>query len=81
METPKPKLKEGVIYFADNGRRICLKCAGQTAKFTGRDISGQRVRAATIEDAIAWQEMFMQRLSCEAQCTYFLDLDSIPAKP
>jgi hypothetical protein len=72
METPEPKLKEGVIYYGDNGRRICVKCAGQTAKFTGRDTSGKRVRAATLDDALGWQEMFMRHLSCENGCTFFL---------
>jgi hypothetical protein len=72
MKEPKPKLKEGFIYFADNGLRICLKCAGQSAKFTGKDTSGKRVRAATIEDARDWQEMFMRHLSCERKCTFFL---------
>ena len=42
---PKPKLNESTLYLGDNGRCFCgaLRCAGMTARFTGRDLSGQRV--------------------------------------
>lgn len=50
---PKPKLKPGTLYAGDNGRLFCgaLACAGQTAHFTGRDLSGQRVQAFSARDA------------------------------
>lgn len=41
----EPVLKPNTLYWADNGRVICRKCAGQSALYTGRDISGQRVLA------------------------------------
>lgn len=69
MKTPTPKLKPGVVYFADNGERICRDCAGQTALYTGRDRSGQRVRAATHADMVQWARLFNAVLTCEKGCT------------
>lgn len=39
------KLDPVALYLGDNGRCFCdkLRCAGMTAHFTGRDLSGQRV--------------------------------------
>lgn len=48
--TLRPLLREGALYWADNGRVICAKCAGQSALYTGRDISGQRVERVTADD-------------------------------
>lgn len=41
----RPALRADALYLGDNGRCFCgaLECAGQTAYFTGRDLSGQRV--------------------------------------
>lgn len=64
-----PVLREGTVYFADNGRRICLHCAGQSAKFTGRDISGRRVEAATNSIARQWLDDMGKPLTCERRCT------------
>lgn len=69
---PKPKLKPGIIYYADNGRRICLECAGMSAKFTGYDISGQKVVAAKYAETVEWHKEFGVPLSCEAGCTTYL---------
>lgn len=66
-----PVLKAGVIYAADNGRLICLKCAGQSAKFTGRDISGQAVEVMTAEHNAAWVGEFDSPMVCERGCTTF----------
>lgn len=68
---PKPKLKPGAIYSADNGMRICLKCAGNSAKFTGRDISGQRVIRIPVAETVDWKAMFGRDLSCERGCTTY----------
>ena len=40
------------LYLGDNGRCFCgaLKCAGMTAHFSGRDLSGQRVMQLRPED-------------------------------
>ncbi len=44
-------LVSGMLYLGDNGRCFCgtLRCAGMSAHFTGRDISGQEVLALTPE--------------------------------
>jgi hypothetical protein len=53
---PSPLLREGAVYWADNGRRICARCAGASALYTGRDLSGQPVERVTIDDVNAWPE-------------------------
>lgn len=64
-------LKEGVLYIADNGRLICSCCAGASAKYTGRDISGQRVARMTKSHAYEWVTMFDQPPQCEGGCTTY----------
>ena len=51
---PSPVLRDGAVYWADNGRRICARCAGASALYTGHDLSGQRVERVTIEDVHDW---------------------------
>ena len=43
--TRTPALRADALYLGDNGRCFCgeLACAGMTAFYTGRDISGQPV--------------------------------------
>lgn len=65
---PRPLLREGAIYWADNGRRICARCAGASALYTGRDLSGQPVERITIDDVRAWPED-LGALGCEMGCT------------
>lgn len=47
-------LGEDTLYLGDNGRAFCGKprCAGMTASYTGRDLSGQKVEAITAREAI-----------------------------
>ena len=66
--TIRPLLREGALYWADNGRVICAKCAGMSALYTGRDISGQKVERITVEDVRAWPED-LGTLHCEGNCT------------
>lgn len=33
------------LYVGDNGRIVCIRCAGCSARNTGKDISGQYLRA------------------------------------
>lgn len=72
IKEPKPKLKDGIIYSADNGMLICLHCAGQSAKYSGRDLSGQRVQACGDLDNREWIKFFGKPLSCERGCTCYL---------
>lgn len=48
--TPRAVLDDSRLYFGDNGRVFCGAHAGASAKFTGRDISGQRVKPLTARD-------------------------------
>jgi hypothetical protein len=52
---------------ADIGRASCAKCAGQSARYTGRDISGQKVERVTVEGVRAWPED-LGPLRCGALC-------------
>ena len=63
-----PVLKPGVVYVSDNGRAICLHCAGASAKYTGRDISGQAVMPFQGAALAEWLREFGS-LSCESGCT------------
>jgi hypothetical protein len=40
---PKPVLKDDALYIGDNGRVYHGRCAGQTARYTGRDLRGAKV--------------------------------------
>ena len=59
---------EGALYWSDNGRVICAKCAGCSARYTSRDISGQKVERVTVEDVLAWPQD-LGALHCESKCT------------
>ena len=66
----RPVLKEGAVYWGDNGRRLCVRCAGMSAKFTGRDLSGQKVARVRVEDVRTWEaEGELGPLACEEGCT------------
>jgi hypothetical protein len=45
-----PILHTDALYSGDNGRLFCGAHAGQTAKYTGRDLSGQRVEEVSAID-------------------------------
>lgn len=47
-------LSEQTLYLGDNGRATCgrMKCAGATAYFSGRDLSGQALVALDARTAI-----------------------------
>lgn len=53
---PVPVLKPGRIYRGDNGRIFCTEHAGYSATFTGRDLSGHRVRRLTPADEARFRE-------------------------
>lgn len=71
MKELKPVLKQGVIYIADNGRLICYHCAGASAKYSGRDISGQKVIPLTHGQLWTWRNAFGS-VACEEGCTELL---------
>ena len=71
LKEPTPVLKEGVIYSGDNGERICKKCAGQSALYTGRDRSGQEVVPIPRSENSRWRTFFGKDLMCEKGCTSY----------
>lgn len=52
---PKPVLDPGALYLGDNGRCFCGACAGTSAKYTGRDISGQKVARIDFDALVQWR--------------------------
>ena len=58
-------LREDTIYLGDNGRAFCGKsrCAGATAFYSGRDLSGQPVAPITAPDDI--RAAVVAGLTCE----------------
>lgn len=60
-------LAAGAIYFGDNGRAMCARCAGSTALHTGHDLSGQPVTRATVADVAEWATYDLGALSCECR--------------
>ena len=49
LTQPKMVLAPNGVYLGDNGRCLCGNCSGMSAKYTGHDISGQRVELITRE--------------------------------
>jgi hypothetical protein len=79
--TPPIALAPGAVFFSDNGRTICRCCAGQSALYTGRDISGQRVERATLDDAREWERALARPLACELGCTTLSTLSGADGWP
>jgi len=52
----RSRLVAGATYSGDNGRLFCRDHAGASAKFTGRDLSGQRVARLSPADEKAIRE-------------------------
>jgi hypothetical protein len=69
---PTPVLKPGVIYSSDNGRLICIECAGASAKFTGSDLSGHPVEPVPVAETVLWRAEFGRDMTCEVGCTRYL---------
>ena len=65
MTDLEPALREDTLYLGDNGRCFCgrLHCAGMTAHFTGRDLSGHPVHRVTEDD-----QREARRLGVELAC-------------
>jgi hypothetical protein len=47
ITTQEPVLKDDALYIGDNGRVYHGRCSGMSARFTGLDISGQKVEPVT----------------------------------
>lgn len=59
----KSVLKPGAVYIGDNGRAMCICCAGATARITGHDLSGQQLLEVTPE--ILAEAGFGPSMACE----------------
>ena len=62
MTTTRPALTPEALYLGDNGRLTCgaLRCAGMTAHFSGRGISGRKVTRFTARDAAEFRAMGLE---------------------
>lgn len=61
-------LNEQYLYIGDNGRVFCgaLRCAGQSAHFSGHCISGQRAQRVTAADTKEWIALMGSAPKCES---------------
>ncbi len=62
---PKSVLKDDALYLGDGGHCFCGRHAGMTARFTGRDLSGQRVYRLTATDIAETHREYGVVLRCE----------------
>ena len=62
---PAPFVKDDVLYFTDNGAVLCGRHCGTSARFTGRDISGQKIKRVTATDARGWLAEIGSPIACE----------------
>jgi len=79
-KNPKRFVREGALYYADNGRVICARCAGMSATFTGRDISGQRIKRVDLRCAQVMAE-YMGTARCEEGCTVLATINGSDGWP
>lgn len=63
--TPTPVVQDDCLYFTDNGRVVCGKHCGSSARYTGRDISGQRIARVTEDEARMWLAEMGEAIGCE----------------
>ncbi len=54
VANPKLFVVDTALYHTDNGRVVCGKHCGQTARYTGRDLSGQKIARVTAADGAEW---------------------------
>ena len=54
MKEPRSVLRDGWLYIGDNGRMLCGRHSGMSARYTGRDISGQKVARVKAEEVAAY---------------------------
>jgi hypothetical protein len=62
----KPKAKDQVLYWDDNGRIICGACAGNSLRYTLRTLSGHRAKPVTKAESDEFQKMADKPYSCES---------------
>ena len=63
---PKPILKDDSLYLGDGGLCLCGEHSGASARYAGRDLSGQRVHKVTEADQSYMLANGGRRLHCES---------------
>lgn len=58
-------VSHAALYFTDNGRIVCGRHLGASARATGRDISGQAIKEATLDEATRWLHEVGESMQCE----------------
>lgn len=65
-QDPKPLLEDDALYITDNGACYCGKHTGAAARYTGHDISGQKVDRVTEADQSYYEQIADgRRMACE----------------
>ena len=62
---PMPVLRDEDLHFTDNGRVVCGPCAGASARYTGRDISGQEVMVIDASASARFERDVGRAPACE----------------
>lgn len=66
VTVPQTVLRDDALYLGDNGACTCGLHAGATARYTGRDLSGQRVMAIGPEERAEFERYGIEP-RCEAR--------------
>lgn len=66
---PRPVLKDSTLYLGDNGACYCGAHSGMSARYTGRDLSGQKVMAITPAVLVEYRAMGFEPKCEEPRCT------------
>lgn len=67
IPVPRRVVADDTLYITDNGRILCGAHCGMSAAYTGRDISGQPIRAVFDDAADDWIAEVGEPIQCE-QC-------------
>lgn len=60
------RIQPDTIYLTDNGRALCGDHLGSSARYTGRDISGQKIEAVTPADVREMRSVYGVEIACES---------------
>lgn len=65
MRGEKPILSDDALYLVDNGACYCGAHCGNSARYTGRDISGQKVARLNANDVRESIRLYQWEPACE----------------
>ncbi len=75
-----PKVKDHELYFTDNGRIVCGRHCGTSARYTYRDLSGQRIKRVMPRAAAKWLADVGSPIDCE-DCAAIAERESKKYQP